>query len=332
MSSQPEAVAQTIPPFVARSRTAGIVGLGCALPAGVVANAEVASALGVDAAWLERRTGIRSRRRALAGERVCDLAADAARSALQAAGLEAGEIDLVLVATLSPDELTPNAAPQVATAIGADRAGAIDIGAACTGFLSALGLGASMIETGRAENVLVIGAEILSRFLDAHDRRTAGLFGDGAGAAVLSSGSGGGIGPVILRCDGEAAPFIQVSHDVQLIRMDGHETFKLAVSALTSCTREAVAAAELDLDDIDLFVYHQANGRILTAVAESLGAPSERVLDVIAELGNTSAASIPLALAEASERGLLSPGAQVLLGAAGAGFTWGATVVQWGSA
>jgi 3-oxoacyl-[acyl-carrier-protein] synthase-3 len=316
----------------ARVRTAGIAGLGAALPSEVVPNEEIAPNIGVDAQWIERRTGIRSRRHARAGTTVASLGSAAGAEALLAAGLPAEVLDLVLVATLTPDDLTPNAAPRIAHALGAERAGAIDVGAACAGFVSALGLGASMIEAGRAEHVLVIGAEILSRFVNHSDKRTAGLFGDGAGAAVLSAGDHGRIGPVVLGADGSAAALIHARHDEQLIHMDGHETFKLAVSSLAACTREAVARADLTLEDIDLFVYHQANGRILTTLGENLGLAPERVVDVIADLGNTSAASIPLALAQISREGRVSAGDKVLLAAVGAGFTWGATVVEWGRA
>lgn len=329
---QPETLPRTPAPFAARLRTAGITGLGSALPPGVVANADVAPGIGVDSAWIERRTGIRNRRHAAPGDRLTDLAARAGAAALEAAELAPEDLDLVLVATLSADELTPNAAPQVAHVLGATSAGAMDIGAACTGFVSALTLASGLIEAGRAETVLVIGAEILSRHLDPHDKRTAALFGDGAGAVVLVAGAAGQIGPAVLACDGSAAPFIRAERDSGTIEMDGHETFKLAVSSLVSSTREAVAAAGLALDDIDLFVYHQANGRILTAVAEALGAPADRVLDVIADIGNTSAASIPLALTQAARDGRLHPGDRVLLGAVGAGFTWGAVVVEWGNA
>lgn len=332
MASQPDALAVRVPPFVARFRTAGIAGLGSALPTEVVTNEAIAPRIGVDAEWIERRTGIRARRHAGAGTTVASLASAAGAEALMLAGLPADQLDLILVATLSPDDLTPTVAPRVANALGAERAGAIDVGAACTGFVSALGLGAGMIEAGRAETVLVIGAEILSRFLDHGDKRTAGLFGDGAGAALLATGDHGRVGPVVLAADGSAASLIQARHDEQLIRMDGHETFKRAVSALTSCTRDAVALADLTLDDIDLFVFHQANGRILSTLQETLGVAPERVLDVIADFGNTSAASIPLALARASREGLLAPGDRVVLGAVGAGFTWGATVVEWGRA
>ncbi|HEX6711962.1 MAG TPA: beta-ketoacyl-ACP synthase 3 [Thermoleophilaceae bacterium] len=313
-------------------RTAGITGLGVALPPDAIPSDQIGERLGLTAGWIEKRTGIGSRRRAAKTLRLRDLAADAARAALSDAQVDASDIDTVLVATLSADELTPNAAPQVAHAIGATGAAAIDIGAACTGFVSGLTVGAALIEAGRAHKVLVIGAEILSRYTDPDDRPTAGLFGDGAGAVLLAPGSGGPLGRSVLGSDGAAAPFIRASQETRLIRMDGHETFKRAVRTLVANAVETVAANELELDDIDLFVLHQANGRILTAVREALGVEPERVLDVIAEVGNTSAASIPLALAEARERGLLADGATVLLGAVGAGFTWGAVVVEWRNA
>lgn len=329
---RPEVLARTMAPPPERLRTAGIAGLGAALPRTVVPNEEVAPGIGVDAAWIERRTGIRARRRAGAQDTVVGLAAHAGSEALLWADVPARDVDMVLVATFSADQVIPNAAPQVAHRLGAERAGAADVGAACAGFVSALSLGAGLIETGRAENVLVVGAEILSRIVDAGDKRTAGLFGDGAGAALLAAGTAGRIGPTAFGSDGSAAPFLCADHDERLIRMDGHETFKRAMSALASCTRDAVSRAELELDDIDLFVFHQANTRILRAVRDDLGVAQERVLDVIARVGNTSAASIPLALVEASRAGLLRPGSRVLLAAVGAGFTWGATVVEWGRA
>jgi len=249
-----------------------------------------------------------------------------------AAGLEADAVDMILVATLTADELTPNAAPQVAHAIGAHRAGTMDVGAACTGFLSAVSIGAGLIESGRAGNVLIVGAEILSRHLDHSDRKTAMLFGDGAGAIVLAADADGSVGPVVLASDGSAAPYILADRASGIITMDGHETFKRAPAALIDATRDVLELAGLTTDDIDLFVYHQANGRITSAVAEALDVTDGRVLDVIAEIGNTSAASLPLALAEAHQRGLLHPGARVLLGAVGAGFTWGATILEWGQA
>jgi 3-oxoacyl-[acyl-carrier-protein] synthase-3 len=332
MSSLPDT--RLAPPPVARPalRHAGVAGLGAALPAAVVRSDEVAARIGVPEGWIERRTGIHTRRHAAAGETLVDLAAAAARDALTSAGIAAEAVDLVLVATVSQDEVMPNAAPQVAHAIGAAGAGAIDIGAACTGFVGALDVGAAAIESGRADTVLVIGAEIMSRHLDHDDRSTAGLFGDGAGALVLAAGEQGAVGASVLGSDGAAAPFIRVPRATGLIEMNGHETFRRAVATLCECTLEALDENGLGREDIDLFVLHQANGRITAAVAETLGLDPARMLDAIADVGNTSAASIPLALAEARERGLLGPGDRVLLAAVGAGFTWGATVVTWGSA
>ncbi len=311
-------------------RTAGVLGLGAALPDAVVANEEIAERLGVDAEWIIRRTGIHERRRAAPDARLSDLAAEAGRAALADAGLEADVLDHVLVATMSADDVTPNAAPVVAHLIGAAGAGAMDIGAACTGTLSAIAAGCGLIESGRAEHILVVGAELLSRHTDDDDRRTAALFGDGAGALVLSAASDGSIGPVILGADGGAADLITADRLDGNIRMNGHDTFVTAVTRLGQATVQACAAADVELDDIDLFVFHQANGRILTAAAERLGLPTEKVLDCIAMLGNTSAASVPLGLAEARKRGQLGVDTRVLLGAVGAGFTWGATVVEWG--
>lgn len=324
-----DAVDTAVIPDARRVRTAGIAGMGIALPPDAVASDAVGERIGLAPGWIERRTGIASRRRAPAELRLTDLAADAARAALADAAISASEVDMVLVATLSADELMPNAAPQVAHAIGAIGAAAMDIGAACTGFVSGLTLGSALIESGRARNVLVIGAEILSRHTDFDDRSTAGLFGDGAGAVLLVAGAGAAIGRAVLGSDGEAAPYIFAPRSTGLIRMDGHETFKRAVRTFVANAVETVAENELELDEIDLFVLHQANGRILTAVADALGVDHARVLDAIAEVGNTSAASIPLALAEARERGLLRDGSKLLLGAVGAGFTWGAVVVEW---
>jgi 3-oxoacyl-[acyl-carrier-protein] synthase III len=331
MHSPAETVLAEAPAPRAAVRHAGIAGLGASLPEQRVSSDTIAERLGVPAGWIEKRTGIAGRRRAAAGDRLVDLAAAAGQAALADAGLEADAVDMVFVATLSADEALPNAAPQVAHTLGT-HAAAIDIGAACTGFVSGLALGAGLIESGRADNVLVIGAEILSRYLDAGDRSTAGLFGDGAGAVVLTARASGGIGPAVLGSDGAAAPYIRIPADAGVIQMDGHETFKRAVSTLAANAVEAVGASGLELADIDLFVLHQANGRILTAVAEMLGVDPGRVLNTIAEAGNTSAASIPLALAEAREQGRIADGDRLLLGAVGAGFTWGATVVAWGPA
>jgi 3-oxoacyl-[acyl-carrier-protein] synthase-3 len=306
----------------------GIAAIAAALPERVVENQAIAEPLGIDSEWISSRTGVRRRRR-VTDETLVDLAARAGSGALALADTDPAEVDLVLVATLTPDQILPNAAPQVALRIGADSAGAMDVGAACTGFLSALSLGAAQIEAGRARAVVVIGAEVLSRLIDYGDRRTAGLFGDGAGAAVLTPGGPGTIGEIVLRCDAARSELIQVSDQERLLRMNGRATFRAAVAAMTDVTHEVVSDAGLALDEIDLFVYHQANSRIIGAVGERLGLPADRVVDSIAEYGNTSAASIPIALAEAAERGRLRPGARVLLSAFGAGLTWGAGIVEW---
>jgi 3-oxoacyl-[acyl-carrier-protein] synthase III len=313
----------------APTRTARIVGLGHKLPDRVVPNGPIAERIGVDADWIVRRTGIRERRYAAPDERTSDLALAAAKRALTDAGIKPAEIDLVLVGTMSPDELTPNTAPLVANALGIGCA-AYDVGAACSAWLAALSAGAAQIETGRAERVLVIGAEILSRLTDPSDKRTAAIFGDGAGAVVLSPEGDGAIGPIVLASDGGMADTIVATHEERFIHMDGHSTFNKAVKVLSDSTVEACERAGLTLDDIDLFVYHQANGRILRSVGEKLELPEERVADYVGETGNTSAASIPLTLSLLREDGRLRPGQRLLVGAVGAGFTWGAGVIEWG--
>jgi 3-oxoacyl-[acyl-carrier-protein] synthase III len=311
-------------------RTASVLGLGHHLPEQVVNNLPIAERLGIDDHWIEKRTGIRSRRHAMPHERLSDLATAAGKAAVEDAGIDAAELDAVLVATTSADEITPNAAPYVAAAIGAAKANAMDIGAACTAFVTALSVGASMIESGRAETVLVIGADALSRFTDFDDKRTAALFGDGAGAIVLGNQDGGGVGPFVFGNDAELAEAIIARREDPVLRMDGHTTFNSATAALVNSTRDAVELAGLTLDDVDLFVYHQANARITKAVAERLELPMERVADYIGDIGNTSAASIPLALAFARDEDRLHPGDTVLVAAVGAGFTWGGAVLEWG--
>jgi 3-oxoacyl-[acyl-carrier-protein] synthase-3 len=314
----------------AATRTSAVLGLGHHLPETVVNNLPIAERLGIDEEWIVRRTGIRSRRHAMPHERLSDLATEAGRAAVEEAGIDPAELDAVLVASTSQDEITPNAAPYVATALGARKANALDVGAACTAFVTGLAVGTSMIEAGRAETVLVIGADALSRFTDFDDKRTAALFGDGAGAVVLGAREGGGVGPFTFGSDATLAEAIIANRETGTLAMDGHTTFNAATAALVDSTREAAALAGLELDDIDLFVYHQANARITKAVAEKLGLPPEKVADYIADIGNTSAASIPLALAFAREEGRLHPGDTVLVAAVGAGFTWGGAVLEWG--
>jgi 3-oxoacyl-[acyl-carrier-protein] synthase III len=327
----PDLAAITAPeraPALRELRGAAIGSAALAVPSTVLPNSTIAERLGVGEDWIEVRTGIRQRHALAEGERLSDIAAQAGAQALAHAGIDAVDVDLLLVATTSQDEVTPNTAPIVATELGAVNAAAIDIGAACTAFVSALQVATSYVESGRAETALVIGADGLSRFLDYDDRRTAALFGDGAGAVVMTATDEGRIGPILLRSE-DAREMIMCHYDGKLV-MQGQETFVNAVKRISEITLETLARAEVALEDVDLFVYHQANGRILSAVGDRLGLPSERVVDVIANYGNTSAASIPIALAEMQSAGRLNGGERVLIGAFGAGFTWGGALVEWG--
>jgi 3-oxoacyl-[acyl-carrier-protein] synthase-3 len=319
-------------PWDRQQRTAALASVAMAVPEHVVTNATVAAGAGVTEQWIVHRTGVRERRHVSEGERLQDLATAAGRAALEGANVAPEDVDLVLVATVAADALLPNAAPLVASELGATRAGAMDLGAACTGFLSALSLAAAQVEGGRSENVLVIGADVLSRFVDSSDRGTAALFADGAGAALVAPSNGTGrIADIVLNCDATGADSIRASHEEQIIHMQGHDTFKAAVQRMSESTLEAVQRAGLELAEIDLFVYHQANARILTAVSERLGLDSDRVINCIDRYGNTSSATLPIALVDARERGMLEPGMNVLLAAFGAGFTWGAGVIEWGA-
>jgi len=313
-----------------RLRGARVGAIGVAVPATVVPNAPIAARLGVEERWIVARTGVRERRVAAEGETIVDYAAAAAERCLESAGLNASEIDLVLVATMSHDELSPAAAPMVASRIGATGAGAMDVAAACSGFVSALALAVGMAESGRARNVLVVGADLLSKLTDPDDRSTAALFGDGAGAVLVSSTTGpGGVGPAILGADGARADLVTAGREEGVLRMKGHDTFRQAVERLSEAALAAADAAGRSLADIDLFAFHQANTRILTAVGEQLGLDADRVIDCIDRYGNTSAATIPLALGAAEETGRLQSGDAVLLAAFGGGLTWAATVVEW---
>lgn len=305
-----------------------------AVPERRVTNSELAAQLGVEEEWIVKRTGTGTRPWAVPGQRLTDFAARAGADALERAGVDAGELDLVLVATSTPDEITPNAAPVVAGLLGADRAGCLDVGAACTGWLAGLAMATGQIESGRIRHSLVIGADFLSQFLDLSDRGTAVLFADGAGAAVLSAvedGSEEGIGPVVMRADAAGAELIRLERGGS-IQMQGQETFRAAVDALCRVSEEALDASDLAVADIDLFVYHQANARIIQAVGRRLGLPEERVVDYVARFANASTATLPIALSVAEAEGRLRPGHRVLLAAFGGGFTWGATVVRWSGA
>jgi 3-oxoacyl-[acyl-carrier-protein] synthase-3 len=311
-------------------RGAAVSGIGIAVPETVVGNDVIAARVGVTEDWIVGRTGVRERRVASPDEVLVDYAAEAASRSAAAAGVEPVEVDLVLVATMSHEQLSPSAAPLVASRIGATGAGAIDINAACSGFVSALTLAAGQVEAGRARTALVVGADLMTRLTDPDDRGTAALFGDGAGAVLVSAcQTPGGVGPAVLGADGARGHLVAASREEAVLRMNGHDTFRQAVDRLSASTLAAASAAGRTLDEIDVFAYHQANGRILTAVAERLGLERERVIDCIDRYGNTSAATIPLALAEAHSAGRLETGASVLLAAFGGGLTWAATVIEW---
>jgi 3-oxoacyl-[acyl-carrier-protein] synthase-3 len=320
---------------------AAILSVATDLPPDRLTNAELAETLGVTEEWIVSRTGIRERRRARPDERLSDYATRAGARALEAAGVQAANLDLVIVATLSQDEVTPNTAPIVAYNLGAKRAGAFDVGAACTAFLAALAQGCANIESGRAQYVLVIGAEFVTRLVDYTDKRSAPLFADAAGAVVLgpahpadAAGDGvedrGVIGPIVLGADGSHAGTLFATIAERKVRMDGPEVFRHAVARMSEVSLDAVTRAGLTLADIDLFVFHQANARITRALGERLGLDPDRVVECIETIGNASAATLPIGLAAALADGRLTPGANVLLAAFGAGFTWGGGVIRWG--
>jgi len=311
---------------------AEMVSVGTALPARVVPNEAIAERLGIDATWIVKRTGIEERRSAEPGERLFEFAAAAAAEALAEANAEAADVDLIVLATTSNEDLMPAASPRVAALLGAADAACYDVNSACTGFLSAVSVACGQIESGRAVNVLVIGADLMMPLTDPDDRATSAVFADGAGAVLMRGTLEGRVGPIVLRSDGSKADLIKIEREKLVIEMQGHETFRYAVDLMASSTIEAVALAGMEMDDVDLFVYHQANARIISAVGDRLGIATERVINSIAKLGNTSAATIPLALAQAKATGQLRQGAKVLLGAFGAGVSWGATVIEWGGA
>lgn len=307
-----------------------IAGLGVALPEAILSNATIAARLGIEEDWIVQRTGIRERRLAAPDKTLSDYAAAAGARALASAGTDPAELDLVLVATVTNDELTPQAAPQVAAKLGAGRAGAMDVGAACSGFVSAVALATGQIESGRAGNVLVVGADLMTRVTDPEDRATASVFGDGAGAIVMRPAAQGRIGPFVFGADGDNGDLIRCTRANPVVRMQGHETFRHAVDRMSEISLQATAAAGCGLEDVDLFVYHQANARILSAIETRLGLPPERIVNCIHRYGNTTGGTIPLALEEARAAGELKDGAKILLAAFGAGLTWGACVVEWG--
>jgi 3-oxoacyl-[acyl-carrier-protein] synthase-3 len=320
-----------------------IAGTGSYAPAKVLTNADLERMVATSDEWIRERTGIRERHIAGAGEACSDLAVQAGKRALAAAGLPATELDMVLVATCTGDYPLPSTACLVQHQLGATKAAACDIAAACCGFVYALSVADAYVKAGM-RHVLVIGSEVMSAITDWTDRNTCVLFGDGAGAAFVSAGGGErGILSTHLRSDGNLNELIAVpgggsrmppsqktiAERMQCIKMKGHETFKVAVRNLEEIARETLAANHLCVEDLDLYVPHQANLRILTAVMERLGLPPEKVMLNLDRYGNTSAASIPIALDEAVRAGRIRDGSLVMLGAFGAGLTWASAMIRW---
>ena len=314
---------------------ARIVGTGSALPIRRVSNAELADQVDTSDEWIVARTGIRFRHIAGDDETTATLATDASRKALGAAGMNAGEIDLIIVATATPDQTFPASATKVQAALGINDCIAFDLAAVCSGFLYALSVADSMIVSGGARTALVIGSETFSRILDWEDRTTCVLFGDGAGAVVLRGEVGeAGILASALHADGRHNGLLYVdggpstTGTVGKVRMKGSEVFRHAVTNLASVMGEVLAKVGLSTTDIDWVVPHQANARILDATARKLGLPPEKVIVTVDQHANTSAASVPLALDVAVRDGRIKSGDLIVLEAMGGGFTWGASVVR----
>ncbi len=331
--------------FVRAPRYAHIVGWGKALPERVLTNSDLEAIVDTSDAWIRERTGIRERRIAGEHDTTVSLGFAAARQALEVADVLPAEIDLIIVATSTPEHIFPSSASLIQDALGATAAGAFDLSAACTGFIYALSMAAQAIISGSITTALVIGSETMSRLVNWQDRGTCILFGDGAGAVVLrasdipggilanvlhSDGSGRDLlnAPLVgspdlgLRGNGEAAPF--------KMTMNGQEVFRFATRVIKESILEALEKAGLTLADVDWVIPHQANERIIARAAKSLDLPMERFIMNLDQYGNTSAASIPIAMAEAAERGDLRPNDTVVLVAFGAGLAWGATVLTWG--
>ena len=325
-------------------RAAHVTGWGSYAPSQVLSNADLERLVDTSDEWIVSRTGIRERRVAAAHETTASMASVAALRAIHTAGIAPDEIDLILLATLTPDYWMPSTAALVKEAIGNTRAAAMDVAAACSGFVYAYATAQAYITSGLARHVLVIGAELLTRFLDYSDRSTCILFGDGAGAVVLSAADtpGGGLGiemttepqgayMIWLPAGGAKSPpsAATISRGEHFIRMEGKETYRFATKTMATTALESIRRAGLEPSDIDLFIPHQANIRIIEAVAKGLGLPMDKMYVNLDRYGNTSAASVPIALAEAVNEGRLKVGDHVVIVAFGAGFTSGAVTIEW---
>ncbi|MBK8063103.1 MAG: ketoacyl-ACP synthase III [Betaproteobacteria bacterium] len=309
-----------------------IAGTGSYLPARIVTNDELASRLDTSDQWVRERTGIAQRHIADDSQACSDLALEASRRAMEAAGVSAAELDLIVVATSTPDFIFPSTACILQAKLGAKNGAAFDIQAVCSGFVYALATADKFIRSGQYRCALVVGSEVFSRILDWNDRGTCVLFGDGAGAVVLRAGDAPGIHSSILRADGSYADILSVPGNVShgkitgspFLQMVGNQVFKFAVKVLDEVAREALSAAGAEISDIDWLIPHQANVRILEATSKKLGIPAEKVVLTVDHHGNTSAASVPLALDEYVRAGKIKPGHRLLMEGVGGGFTWGA--------
>jgi 3-oxoacyl-[acyl-carrier-protein] synthase III len=312
-----------------------IVGTGSYLPPRVMTNDDFARRLDTSDAWIRSRTGIRARHIADETQTSSDLALEASRRALEAAGVGAADLDLMIVATSTPDFVFPSTACLLQAKLGVKGSAAFDVQAVCSGFVYALATADSFIRSGSHRKALVVGAEVFSRILDWNDRGTCVLFGDGAGAVVLSSSEKPGIHASVLRADGSHAGMLSVPGNVcrgaiagsPFLQMDGQAVFKFAVRVLEESARETVAKAGMALAQVDWLIPHQANLRILEAVARKLDLPREKLVVTVDHHGNTSAASVPLALDEYVRAGRIAVGQRLLLQGVGGGFTWGSSLV-----
>ena len=323
------------------NRRAVALGSGSYLPEKILTNEELSKTVDTTDEWIQARTGIKQRHIAADGELSSDLATQAARRALTHAGIDASDLDLIIVATATPDQTFPSTATRVQHNLGMKSGFAFDVQAVCSGFVYALSVATQFVETGKINNALVIGAETFSRILDWTDRTTCVLFGDGAGAVVLQGQDGTGsladrgVLSTELRSDGEHNQLLYVdggpssTGDAGLLRMRGKEVFRHAVVNLANIGDEALAAAGAKSEDVDWIVPHQANHRIIEATARKVGVPLDKVILTVAEHGNTSAASIPLALDQGVRDGRIQKDNLLLLEAMGGGFTWGAAALRW---
>ena len=313
-----------------------IIGTGSYLPRNVVTNADLAQRMDTSDDWIRSRTGIRQRYLAEEGETSSSLAMEASRAAIASAGISAGDIDLIILATSTPDYIFPSTACLLQAKLGIGGCPAFDVQAVCSGFVYALAAADMFIRSGQHRCALVVGAEVFSRILDWNDRGTCVLFGDGAGAVILRADTKPGILASALHADGKYAGILSVPGNVcggkvtgdPFLRMDGPAVFKFAVRVLDEVARETLKKCELRVEDIDWLIPHQANLRILESTAKRLGLPPEKVIVTVDIHGNTSAASVPLALDVAVRDGRIRPGHKVMLQAVGGGFTWGAALVQ----